>query len=179
MSYLTRGSFLNGPRGSWIFQVYYCWNVIPRSVYRLASLLQRPMRQPRTELRMEELRASFSVDSYSQCGPGFLVFSTATTGVSLAQGKELRLWGQRLWVEAQSSHWLAVVKVQFLHTLYACGTGNFKQEIHFFFFWGWVPLDRGDPAKLIQLEDSLQTPVLHGSFLSQGLYLFPWLLGSQ
>lgn len=89
---------------------------------------------------MEELRVSFSVDSDSQCSPGLLVHPTASMRVSLAQGKELRLCGQKLWLEVQSYHWLAVVKAVSLYTLYACAAGNFKQEIHFFL--GWVPMDR-------------------------------------
>lgn len=57
-----------------------------------------------TELWMEELRVSFSVDSDSQCSPGLLVHPTASMRVSLAQGKELRLCGQKLWLEVQSYH---------------------------------------------------------------------------
>lgn len=106
----------------------------------MAVLFQHPVSRPWTEFRIEALRASFSVDSDSQCSPGLLVDPRATTKVSLAQGKELRLCGQQLWLEVQSYYLLAVVKAVSLYKLFAGSTRNFKQEIHFFL--GCVPMDR-------------------------------------
>lgn len=81
---------------------------------------------------MEELRASFSVVLILSAAQGLLVHPTATRTVSPAQGKKFRLWGQRLWLEVQSCHWLAVIKAASLYTSHSCGTGDFKQEMHFF-----------------------------------------------
>ena len=118
----------------WIIQVYYYRNTVLRSVTFWPFFFGILWGSPGLHSGMEELRASFFVDFDSQRSPGLLVYSTPTMRTSLAQRKQLRIWGHRLGLEVQIYHWLAVVKDQFLSSLcmlYACVIGNFQQEIHF------------------------------------------------
>lgn len=104
----------------------------------LAFLLWWPVRRPGLNSGMEELRARFSVDSDSHCSPGLLVYSTPR--MSLAQGKKLRLWGQRLRWEAQVYHWLSGKGVSKLSIHLVCMCYWKVQEGNTFFFLGSVPM---------------------------------------
>ena len=101
---------------------------------------------------------SFSADSDSWSSPSLLARISPPTRISPAQGKELRLWGQRLRVGAPP-----------VVPLTRCGKSSvpkFSVHVVCMCYWkfqvgniflGVVPLDRWGPRKLMQLEDSLQT----------------------
>lgn len=141
--------------------------------FGLSSLVTSAVARP--ELWMEELRPCFSADSDSQGSPGLLVYSIPR--ISLAQGKQLRLWGQRLRWESHIYYWLSgKVFLSSLYTVYAWATGNFKKEIPF--FQSRSQRDTWDPTELLQMDDFLHTLVLHCNFY-QDFRLFICLPGAN